>query len=202
MTDPARLVLVRHARPGDEGVRVFGSLDVALGDVGYEQAAGLIETLADVPVAAVYSSPLVRALHTARPLAEHLGLEPVVVPDLREIDFGELEGLEWPEVRERFSSLMGWSEAPSGVSFPGGESVAALNRRAVAAGRAIVAAHPGETVVVVSHGVTLRAILADALGMPLDALFRIELSHCGLSVIDWFGERPLVRTVNGIGIGV
>ena len=81
--------------------------------------------------------------------------------------------------------------------FPGGESVADVQRRAVAAARQIADAHPGETAVVVSHGVTLRMVLADALRMPLDAIFRLELSHCGISVVDWFGDRALVRSVNG-----
>jgi broad specificity phosphatase PhoE len=200
MIAPARLVLIRHARPEEDGVRVFGRLDVGLDDAGVEQAAALATTLAEVPVATVYSSPLVRALQTARPLAERLALEPVVVPDLREIDFGELEGLTLSEVEGRFPTLLRWTEAPAGVVFPGGESVAALARRAVAAGRAIARAHAGETAVVIAHGVTLRAILADALDMPLDAIFRIELSHCRLSLVDWFGDRPLVRSVNGLRI--
>jgi broad specificity phosphatase PhoE len=197
VTGPARLVLVRHARPDDDGVVVFGSTDVVLGEAGLAQAAGLVETLEGVPVAAVYSSPLLRALATARPLAERLGLEPVIVPDLREIDFGELEGLTWAELEERFPDLVPWSSAPAGVVFPGGEAVAEVAGRAVAAGRAIAAAHAGETVVVVAHSITLRTILADALGLPLDGIFRFELSHCRVSVVDWFGDRPLVRTLNG-----
>jgi broad specificity phosphatase PhoE len=197
MTGPARLVLIRHARPVDAGVRVFGSLDVVLGDEGFAQAGRLVEQLADESVTAVYSSPLVRALHTALPLARKLGLQPVLVPDLREIDFGELEGLGHPELEERYAAYLPWTENPAGVVFPGGESVADVQRRAVAAARQIADAHPGETAVVVSHGVTLRMVLADALRMPLDAIFRLELSHCGISVVDWFGDHALVRSVNG-----
>ena len=196
MTEPARLVLVRHARPADAGLRVFGSLDVLLGADGVAQAEQLIERLADETVAAVYSSPLVRALDSALPLARKLGLEPVIVPGLREIDFGELEGLTPVELEERYPEYLPWTDDPAGVVFPDGESVADVQRRAHAAIREIVAAHPGETAVVVSHGVTLRIVLADALRMPLGALFRLELSHCGISIIDWFGERALVRSVN------
>jgi broad specificity phosphatase PhoE len=191
-----RLVLVRHARPADAGVRVFGSLDVVLGDEGCAQAEALVERLADEDVAAVYSSPLVRALDTALPLARKLGVEPVIVPDLREIDFGELEGLTHAELEERYAGYLPWTEDPAGVVFPGGESVVEVQRRALSAAREIVAAHPDETVVAVSHGVTLRMVLADALRMPLDAIFRLELSHCGISVVDWFGDRALVRSVN------
>jgi alpha-ribazole phosphatase len=189
-------VLVRHARPTDAGVRVFGSLDVLLGDEGCAQAERLIERLAGETVTAVYSSPLVRAVDTALPLARELGLEPVIVPDLREIDFGELEGLTHPELEERYAEYLPWTEYPAGVVFPGGESVAEVQRRSLAAVDEIVAAHPGETALVVSHGVTLRIVLADALHMPLDAIFRLELSHCGISVVDWFDDRALVRYVN------
>jgi broad specificity phosphatase PhoE len=191
-----RLVLIRHARPVDAGLRVFGSLDVLLGADGVAQAEQLIERLADETVTAVYSSPLVRALDTALPLARKLGLEPVIVPDLREIDFGELEGLTPVELEERYPEYLPWTNDPAGVVFPGGESVAEVQRRAHAATREIIAAHPGETAVVVAHGVTLRIVLADALRMPLSALFRLELSHCGISIVDWFGDRALVHTVN------
>jgi broad specificity phosphatase PhoE len=190
-------VLVRHARPRDAGAAIYGRLDVELGDDGHVQAAGLAETLANVPVAAVYTSPLSRARDTAGPLAELLGAEPVVVPDLRELDFGELEGLPHEDVQVRYPELLAWTAAPSGVTFPGGESVAELHRRAVAATRQIASRHGGETVVLVSHSVTLRAILADVLGMAIDNMFRLDIPHCSISVVDWYDGRPFVRSVNG-----
>ena len=197
MTDPARLVLVRHALTAEHRVRVVGRLDVPLSADGRAQAERLADRLATEPVAAVYSSPLARALDTARPLAGRLGLEHVPVADLRELDFGELDGLMLEEVEQRYPSFLPWTEAPAAVEFPGGESVAALTRRAVTAVRAIAAAHQGETAVVVSHGVTLRAVLADALGMELDSMFRLDVTHGGISVVEWYGDRPLVRSVNG-----
>jgi len=196
MTDPARLVFVRHARPAQAGVVVFGRLEVELGAEGLAQAESLVQRLAGERVTAIYSSPQARALATAAPLARELVLEPVLVPDLREMDFGELEGLTPAELQGRYAEYLPWTEAPAAVSFPGGEGTAAVAARAVAAARGIAAAHAGETAVVVSHAVTLRTILADALGMPLDAMFRLDVSHCGISIVDWFGDRPLVRSVN------
>ena len=87
--------------------------------------------------------------------------------------------------------------APSRVAFPGGESVESLNERAVGAARAIAAAHSDGTAIVVCHGVVIRVVLADALRMPLDSIFRFEVPYCGVSVVDWFGDRPLVRSING-----
>jgi len=196
VTGPARLVLVRHALTAASGVRVIGRLEEELNEEGRAQAERLAERLAAEPVAAVYTSPLARALETARPLARRLGLEPAVVPDLRELDFGELEGLTLAEVESRHAAYLHWTDAPAAVAFPGGETVAGLARRAVAAVRAIAAAHADETAVVVSHGVTLRAVLADALGMELDRMFRLDLAHGAASTVEWFGERPLVRAVN------
>jgi len=193
----ARLLLIRHAEV-EEAMqkRVFGRLDVELSDAGRERAERLARTLAAEPIAAVYSSPLRRALDTAAPLTHELGLEPIVVDDLRELDFGDLEGLTLAEIEERFPHVVAWMTAPAAVAFPGGESVAALLERTVRAVRGIAELHPGETVAVLAHAVVIRAVLADALAMPLDAMFRLDPSHGGISVVEWHDGRPFVRTVN------
>jgi broad specificity phosphatase PhoE len=192
-----RLLLIRHAEV-DEAMqkRVFGRLDVELSDAGRERAERLGRTLAAEPIAAVYSSPLRRALDTATPLTRELGLVPVVVDDLRELDFGDLEGLTLAEITERFPDAAAWTTAPAAVAFPGGESVAALQERSVRAVREIAGLHAGETVAVFAHAVVIRTVLADALAMPLDAIFRLDPSHGGISVLEWHDGRPFVRTVN------
>jgi broad specificity phosphatase PhoE len=76
--------------------------------------------------------------------------------------------------------------------------VAALRRRAVAAAQAIAARHDGETAAVFSHAVVIRAILADALAMPPDAMFRLDQSYGGISVVEWFDGNPFVRLVNAV----
>jgi probable phosphoglycerate mutase len=193
----ARLLLIRHAEV-DEAMqkRIFGRLDVELSDAGRERAERLAGTLAAEPIAAVYSSPLRRALDTAAPLTRELGLEPIVVDDLRELDFGDLEGLTLAEIEERFPDVVAWMTAPAAVAFPGGESVAALQERTVRAVRGIAELHAGETVAVFAHAVVIRAVLAGALAMPLDAMFRLDPSHGGISVVEWHDRRPFVRTVN------
>ena len=196
MNDPTRLILIRHAEPHEDVHDcVYGRLDVELSAGGTEHAGRLATMLAATPIAAVYTSPQ-RAIATARPLADAHGLEPTILADLRELDFGELEGMPLSEVAERFPALMSWTEAPSAVTFPGGEAVAELRARALPAIREIVGRHPSETIAVVTHAVVIRAILVDALEMPPDALFRIDQAYGGISVIDWFGSLPLVRVVN------
>jgi broad specificity phosphatase PhoE len=197
----ARVVLVRHAAPPISWrERVFGRLDVELSPEGREHAERIAGALAAEPIAAVYTSPLRRAADTAAPLARTLGLEPVRIDDLRELDFGELEGLTVAEIRERWPELLGWTAAPADCVFPGGEAVTALVERATRAVRGLAESHPGETVVAFSHAVTIRAILADALAMPVASMFRLDQAHGGISVVEWHDGTPYVRLVNASSI--
>ena len=192
-----RLILVRHAEPSAaDRARCCGRTDVELGDEGHARARRLAASLAREPIAAIYTSPLRRARATAAPLAEALGLEPQIADGLRELDFGELDGLGYDEIEARYPEVLGWTSAPSAVRFPGGESVAELRERVLAATGELRQRHEGETVAVFSHAVAIRVVLADALGLPADALFRIAQGHGRASVVEWFGSTPLVQVVN------
>jgi broad specificity phosphatase PhoE len=195
----ARLVFVRHAEP-DESVRgrIYGRLDPGLSDPGRSHAEEIATALAAEPIVAVYSSPQARALTTAAPLADRLALEPIVEPDLREIDFGLLEGLTPAEAAARFPVEAAWTISPAAATFPGGESVAALYERATGAARRIAGRHADETVAVFGHAVGIRAILADALSLDPNALFRLDQSYGGISVVEWFDGNPFVRVVNAV----
>jgi broad specificity phosphatase PhoE len=184
-----RAILVRHAEP-DESVRgcVYGRLDVPLSPVGRARAEELAALL---PAGPLYTSPLLRARETAAALGSA-----VVVDDLRELDFGELEGLPVAEALARFPAQAGWTAAPAAAVFPGGESVAALRARVLAAVGELVRRHEGATFVVVSHSLPIRVVLADALGLSPDSLFRFELSYSGISVVEWHDGLPFVRAVN------
>jgi broad specificity phosphatase PhoE len=189
-----RAILVRHAEP-DASVRgrVYGRLDVPLSPAGEARALELAAILAVEARAALYTSPLRRARETAATLGAA-----VVCDDLRELDFGELEGLPVAEAVERFPEHAGWTAAPAAASFPGGESVAALRARVLGAVAGLVARHPGETFVAVSHSLPIRVVVADALGLSPDGLFRFELSYGGLSVVEWHDGVPFVRVVNAM----
>jgi broad specificity phosphatase PhoE len=195
----ARLILVRHAEPHEEvRDRIYGRLDPELSERGRGHAVAIAAALAEEPIAAVYTSPRLRARATAAPLAARHGLEARVEDDLREIDFGELEGLTLAEAVERYPDESRWMAAPAAALFPGGESVAALRVRAIAAAGVIAARHGGETAAVFSHAVVIRAILADALAMAPDAMFRLDLSYGGISVVEWFDGNPFVHVVNAV----
>jgi broad specificity phosphatase PhoE len=172
------LVLCRHAEEGNA-----------------EQARALAEELADLRLAAVYTSPLGRAVETARAVASPHELSPLVVSELREIEFGDVEGLSFDEFPTGLQQ--GLLQAPAEVRFPGGETYTELQHRVCAALDRIVGAHPDRAIVAVSHAGSIRAALAQWLRMDDHAIFRIDQRHASVNVVDWFDGVPLVRLMNG-----
>ena len=192
----SRLILVRHCEPKEARGLCYGSLDIGLSAAGHEHADHLAARLAEHPYDAVYASPRSRALDTAAPIAALRALEPVVEDDLREIDFGELEGRSYDEIAAAEPDLYrAWMETPTRVQFPGGESFADVKRRALLAYERILARH--ECAVVVTHGGVVRAGVAAWLGMPDEAIFRLAQEYGGVTIVDWLGAAPLVRLMNG-----
>lgn len=196
--EATRVVLVRHAETEESARgRCYGRLDVRLSPRGLRQAQGLAAALADLPLAAVYASPLARALETARPIAAARGLEPAVGEALGELDFGELEGLRYDEIEaERPELFRAWMDDPARVRFPGGEGLSDLRARVLPALEEIRARHEREAVAVVAHGGVVRIVLAEALGLEDGALFRLDQAEGGVSVVDWLDGAPLVRVAN------
>ncbi|MGH3018758.1 MAG: histidine phosphatase family protein [Gaiellaceae bacterium] len=193
-----RVVLVRHAETEESARgRCYGQLDVRLSPQGLRQAQALAGALADHPFTAVYTSPLARALDTARPIAAAQGIEPTVLEALAELDFGELEGLRYDEIEAQRPDLFrAWMDEPAGVRFPGGEGLADLRARVLPALAEIRARHEGQAVAVVAHGGVLRVALAEALGLEDGALFRLDQAEGGVSVVDWLDGVPLLRVAN------
>jgi probable phosphoglycerate mutase len=197
---PTSLLLLRHGQTALSVDRRFSGIgDPPLTDIGRAQAAALaarVRALA-APPPAVWTSPLRRAYDTATAVAGALGVEPRVDERLRECDFGEWEGLTFGEIQERApAALAAWLGNPA-VAAPGGESFAAVTTRVRQARDAIVAAHPGEPVAVVSHVTPVKVLLGLALGAPDAALYRLHLDLASLSQADWYADgHAIVRRVN------
>jgi len=186
------MMLLRHGEPEAAARgRCYGELDVALSPEGRAQA----ERRKLPPLEAVYSSPRRRAVETAELAAP--GQRIAIEPALREIDFGRFEGLTYDQVAEKFPALYRqWMERPTEVTFPDGESWAGVRSRVRQFAARVREQHSG-TILVVAHGGPLRALLAEALGLPDAHIFRLDQSYAGLSIIDWIEGVPLVRQVNG-----
>lgn len=194
-----RLILIRHAEP-DATVRgrCYGSLDVALSGTGRENANAAAAALAEVPITAVYTSPLLRARETAAAIARQHRLPLVTVDDLRELDFGDCEGRSYDEIAETMPELYArWMSAPTEVVFPRGESFLELRERVAVAAARIRDHDVGGTAVLVTHGGVCRAIAADVLNLAPALIFRLYIGYARTVVIDWFGGEPVVRLLNG-----
>ncbi|GAA3278738.1 histidine phosphatase family protein [Paenarthrobacter aurescens] len=200
----ATVILVRHGRTTANATGLLaGRADgVSLDQTGREQAALTADRISAVPVVGVVSSPLERCLQTARFILDRQTGTPYapVELDLTECDYGQWQGRLlsdlatedlWPVVQTQ----------PSAVVFPGGESMAAMQARSVAAIRrhdaAFEAEHgPGAVWVAVSHGDVIKSILADALGMHLDLFQRLNVGPASVSIIRYGPHRPSVYATN------
>lgn len=193
----SRLLLVRHAEPSaDARGRCYGSLDIGLSPAGRDQARAFAAELRRLELDAVYTSPRLRAWETALPIAAAHALEPVIEDGLRELDFGELEGRTYQEIAASRPDLYrAWMETPTQIRFPGGESFADLKERSLTSLDRIRAQHA--VALVVTHGGVLRAGVAAWLGMPDEAIFRLDQRYCGLTIVDWLDGAPIVRQLNG-----
>jgi broad specificity phosphatase PhoE len=155
------ILLARHGETDDnrEPIRIQGRLDTPLNDTGRAQADELGRRLADVGIASLYSSDLIRARETAEIAGRHLGLEPVVDPRLAEGDRGELEGRLWRDVAQEDPELYAaWRRAGDDFRFPGGESLREQRDRTLAALEDVRAAGRLPALVV-CHGGSIRAVL-------------------------------------------
>ncbi|RAJ70075.1 putative phosphoglycerate mutase [Streptomyces sp. Amel2xB2] len=164
------LVLVRHGETAWHAEnRYAGSSDVHLTEKGAEQGRELARWAAkNGEFAAVFCSPLSRCRRTAEPAAEATGLPLRREPRLREVHFGDGEGMTAEEMRRSFGDrLAAFHRDPAGSPLPGGESPAAAAERGVAALRDIAAAHPDGRVLAVSHNTLIRLVLCSVLGLPL-----------------------------------
>jgi probable phosphomutase (TIGR03848 family) len=178
---PTTLVLVRHAVTEQTGPLLTGRAPgVDLSDDGQKQAAALAERLADLPVAAVYTSPMERTAQTAAAVAERHGLPVRELPGALEADYGEWTGGKLADLAK--TDL--WKtvqHAPSRARFPGGESLTEMQARIVGCLEAVVADHPGEIVVVVSHADPIKAAIAHYTGLHLDQFQRIVVAPASVT---------------------
>jgi broad specificity phosphatase PhoE len=189
-----RLLLARHGQSLSNAVRRFqGAQDIALSPLGIRQAEALRGAVGRRGIAHVYASPLVRARRTA----EILDLPMTVVDGLRELSLGEWEGCTVEEIRSRPGDpYTRWVRDPVEGCPPGGEPLSQVQARALRAVEGIASAHrDGETVLIVSHGGVISALLAHWLGLPLSSIWRIAVANCSLSEI----SPPRVVSVNETG---
>jgi broad specificity phosphatase PhoE len=194
-----RVWLIRHAEPVVEAHhRCYGSLDVGLSEDGRAQVGEVWEFLRDEGIGVVYCSPRLRAIESAT-RRSRAGLEtrPTVFQDLREIEFGDFEGLTYDEIAARYPDLYRqWMESPTEVRFPNGECFADMRARVLTAFDEIRREHENETIAIVSHGGVNRILIAWALQIPDDCLFRIAQDYAAVNLLEFVEGVPIVKLLN------
>lgn len=179
------VILIRHAESEGAGRYLGRRSDPPLSARGRAQAEALVRRLTGEPLAAIYSSPLRRALETARAVAAPHRLPVETVADLAEMDFGLWDGLSYREIEAREpEQLARWLANPLAVAPPEGESLAEMGQRVINAFEAIVTRHPGETMTIVTHGGPARVILCQGLGLPLAAHWRLHQDLAAVSQLE------------------
>ncbi|MDD3925089.1 MAG: histidine phosphatase family protein [bacterium] len=194
-----RLLLIRHGCTELNGRGCFqGWIDVSLNDDGRRQANLLGRTLAQESLSAVYSSPLVRAMDTAKAIAVPHGLEAVAGPGLMEISFGLWEGLTFEEALQRFPDEAGnqlKAQVPP-LLVPDGEEPDAFMNRVSKILSSIVKRHPEESVAVVSHGGPIRLIIGICLGLPWELFWKLQADSASISELLVYEDTSILKRLN------
>jgi broad specificity phosphatase PhoE len=182
-----RIILVRHGQTAwNEGAgeeRFRGRMDLPLDATGHAQAAALAARLNRESIAALYTSPLLRARQTIEPLAAQRSLPLQTHAHLLDIDYGRFQGLTHSEANtlhpERYSL---WHTAPSQVHFPGGERLADVEMRLRALLDELLLRHPGDTIILVGHQIVNKVLACTLLGLDLDQIWHIHQDTAGINV--------------------
>jgi len=195
-----RVYLLRHGQvKGYENFPVYGQTDVDLTEIGVLQMKQVAERLSLTEPKAIYSSDLKRSATGARLIARYHDVPLYFLAELRELDYGDWEGLTLSEIIHNFPKELEKREKDLiNYKAPGeGESVADLSERIVTVFERIRAEQKGNDIVITAHGAVNRVILCKALGLDLGRMFNIHQGYGCLNIIDYFPGSTLVRLISG-----
>lgn len=192
------LYFVRHGETvWNHSGRYQGMTDVPLSETGKRQAARTEDFFRDIPLDGVYSSDLSRAVDTARGIAESHHLTLQKDSRLRELSFGDWEGLTYDEIEARWpGSIESMYRKPAEIRISGGETFGEVEKRASAAVQDIMGSREEKTFLIVSHGGTIRTMLCSLLGLPLDKAWTFCQANANVSCVLCSEDRNLLYLLN------
>ena len=197
---PTTVYLMRHGEVANGGEKRYnGHIDVDITQKGVDQMHRLAGLLDGKDLAAVYSSDLIRSVKGAKIISSRVGLPHTPLRELRERSVGKWEGLTAEEIKERYPEEYAvWRADLLNYRPPDGECLQDVKNRILPVYQGLVNAHPGREIGMLLHGGVNRVILADALGLDMMNLFRIDQSFGALNIIDYYEDgMAVVRLLNG-----
>jgi len=194
MEHMTRLYLVRHGETEwNHSLRYQGHRDIPLSERGRVQARKIARRLSTEKLDAAYASDLSRALETAKTIAEPHRLDVKIMPELRETNFGDWEGLTYAEIDSRFHEVMkGWRTNPRETRIPGGESLGDMAERCWLGLNKIIEDNPDRNVLVTAHGGIIRIAVATVLGMNLNDYWKIKQDNVALNIIEFYDQDKAI----------
>jgi probable phosphoglycerate mutase len=194
-----RFLLIRHALTDSVGKHLSGrTAGIFLSEKGRLQAQQLAELIADLPISAIYSSPLERAVETAAPLAQLLKLETNIDEHFLEIDFGQWTNLGLKEL-ENDKTFQQFNSFRSCTRIPGGELMLEAQARMINGLEHLGRKYENKTIAVISHSDMIKAAVAYYAGIHLDMFQRIEISPASVSIIETFEQSARILLINYTG---
>jgi len=193
-----RLLLLRHGETAWNRERRYqGWTDTPLSPTGLQQAEAAARELKEHSFAAVYASPLQRARETAAAIARPHGLEVETDPAFREMGFGEWEGLTVDEARGRDAVLYeGWAKTPHLVVPAGAETLAEVRERVLAGLERLRGGHKDDVICLVAHGIPVRILILEALGLGLDRIWSLHAAPTGISELEFRDDWTALHRMN------
>jgi broad specificity phosphatase PhoE len=198
MEKSTTIFLVRHGQTDMNRDRIFrGRLDPPLNTLGHEEARAVAARLKGEPVSFVLSSPLLRATQTAEAIARLRNIGVRTVRELIDIDFGKWQGMSEKNVMKRHGRLLHqWQKEPLKVTFPGGESLLDVRKRMEVFLACLAAQFAGRTLAVVSHRVTLKALVSILAEIPPKNFWNIRIDTASVSIFEIAPDRTIVHCLN------
>lgn len=194
-----RLIIVRHGESEWNRIgRYQGQQDAPLSELGMQQAQALAERLRNEPIDFIFSSPLQRAAKTAEAIARHHPTVPFEHSSaIMEINHGDWEGLMADEVIARYNAgLQEWRAHPTRSQMPGGESFTNILKRVLDFKEQLFERYRGKNVLISTHDVVVKILVADALGMNMDRINRIWVTNASISVIEYGEDLPYLVSLS------
>ena len=190
----AKLILVRHGETEWNRIgRYQGRTDIELNTTGLWQAERVRDRLAGQKIDAIYSSDLRRALCTARIIASRHDLAVIPCQELREIDFGKIEGMTFDEIQRHYPA---WSGMSSDLSIPGGESLSQLASRVELFISKLSQHSSDESILIVAHSGPLHILVCALLGIGIEHWLRIRLNAASITVVEGYPGMPRLSLLN------